>query len=818
MPRLWIDIRYGWRAYSRTPGVTLVAILAIALGIGANTALFSYASALFLRPLAAAEPDRLVSLFHAGMTGGYSSFSYPDYVDLRDQNDVLSGLAAWSTIDLDIGRPAAERITGQIVSGNYFDVLGIAAIEGRVFHIDEDRTPDTHPVAVISYALWRRRYRLDPDTIGLSIPLNGRDFTIVGVAPEMFRGLELTSDPLVWVPVMMHRTAMPAFRAFGTELFGNRGTHWLDLTGRLKRGVSRDQANAALRVIADRQSAANPDTNKDWTIATIPAQDGRLGPPVTRDVVRLTWLLLAVVGLVLVIVCANVANLLLARAVARQKEIGVRLAIGAARGHVIQQMLTESVLLATMGGAAGIGLAAVAMALLPSIDVTASLPGLDPHLDVRVLVFAVVLTSLTGLAFGFAPALLASSIGVVAALKPGTPAAAGSRRSPLRYALVVVQVAMCMVLLTGAGLMLRTLLNLRSLPLGFDPSHLWIATVDLTQKGLTSETGGPLQAELLDRAHALPGAIGVSLGFITPFSGRRMANDIFWIPPGGGEQRRRDNVDMNVVGPEYFSVMKIPLLRGRSFADGDRSGAMDVAIVNRAMADRLWPGADAIGQHVWSWNPRGSDRELVVVGVVENGRYYRSWRSEARSFLFVPAGQWYQGNMALHVRGAGLGANDLRHAIGAITPDVPAPTIVRATDAMAGAMALEQTGTRLLAAFGLIALAIAGIGIYSAVAFTAGERTTEIGIRMALGARRSAVLGSVILTALKPLLVGVAIGWLAAIGLTRLIATLLFDVRPGDPATYAMVGVTLIGAGVAASYVPARRATKADPLQALRAG
>ena len=816
MARLWMDVRFGWRAYRQTPGVTVVALTAIALGVGANAALFSFANALFWQPLAVAQPARLISLFHLGRNaGGYSSFSYPDYVELRDQSSVLSGLAAWATIELDLGRPSVERIQAQIVSGNYFDVLGVSAAKGRMFHADDDRSPDRDAVVVISDALWRR-LGSNPNAIGQTLPLNGRDFTIVGVAPGKFRGLELASDPHAWVPLMMHRSAMPSFRAFGTELFGNRGTHWLELTGRLGRNVTLDQAIAALRTVAARQAEANPDTNKAWTITAIAAQDGRLGPPVARDVVRLTGLLWAVVGLVLVIVCANVANLLLARAVARRKEIGVRVALGAARGQVVGQMLTESVLLAGVGGAAGVALAALATALLPSMDVTASLPGLDPTLNLRVLVFATGLTAVTGVAFGLAPAFQVSSTAVVEALKPGVRVNLKSRRWPLRQALVVVQVAMSMVLLTGAALTLRTVQNLRSLPLGFEPSNLWVAAIDLTQKEHAPERGWLIQRELLDRVRARPGVDAAAWGFITPFSPRRMANDVFWIPPGDTLERRRTNVDINVVGPQYFSVMKIPILRGRTFDVGDGPATPDVAIVNRALAQRLWPDAEAMGQRLWSWNPRGADRELLVVGVAENGRYYRSWRSDARPFLFVPAEQWYQGNMALHVRGERVTAQDLRQAINAVAPDLPSLNPMPVTEAMGAAMALEQTGARVLGAFGLLALGIAGIGIYSMIAFTVGQRTHEIGIRLALGAGRATVLGSVIVTALQPVVVGVAIGWLVALGLTQLIRALLFGILPSDPQTYMVVATTLLGAGMAASYLPARRATHADPLRALR--
>jgi predicted permease len=354
------------------------------------------------------------------------------------------------------------------------------------------------------------------------------------------------------------------------------------------------------------------------------------------------------------------------------------------------------------------------------------------------------------------------------------------------------------------------------LPLGFDPAHLWITPIDLTQQDRSDEAGRAIQTDLLERVRALPGVRDAAFAFMTPFGARRMANDVFWMPPDGTGDRRRTNVDMNVVGPGYFDVMQIPLLRGRSFEAGDRSGAPDVAIVNRALAERLWPSVDPLGRMIWSWKPRGTDRGLRVVGVVENGRYYRSWRAEARPFLFLPAGQWYQGSMALHVRSASIGALDLRRVISDVAPTVPAVHPVRARDAMAASMSLEQTGARLLGAFGLLALTIAAIGIYSVVAFAVGERRYEIGVRMALGARRATVLRSMVMTALTPLLIGVAAGWLAAIGLTRLMSSLLYGVRPTDPVTYSLVAATLVGAGVLASLIPARRATRADPLQTLR--
>jgi predicted permease len=817
MAKLAMDLRYGVRAYLKTPGSTLVAVAAIALGIGANAALFSYADALFLRPLPVIEPGRLVSLFHVAETSGsYSSFSLPDFTELRDQATTLSGVAAWSNIELDLGDRSTTRVAAQIVSGNYFDVLRVSAAVGRVFHASEDQTPDAHPVVVISQTLWRRHFGADPAIVGRAVPLNGRAFTVLGVAPDAFAGLELASDPQAWVPLMMHRAAMPSFRAFGTELFGNRGTHWLELTARLAPGVPLDRAAAELRAVAGRQALANPETNKDWTIAAIPAQDGRLGPPGSHGVVRLTLLLLVVVGLVLAIVCANVANLLLARAAGRQREVAVRLAIGASRSQVIRQMLTESLLLSGAGGLVGVFLAMLASALLPSIDVTGSLPGLNPRIDGRVLLIAVGLIVLTGVASGLAPALRAAATSPVEMLKSGSKVARGSRRWSLRQSLVALQVGVTMVLMTGAALTLRTIQNLYALPLGFDPSAVWIAPVDLTQHIDVPERGRAVQRDLLDRVRSMPGVTDAAFGFMLPFRGSRMANDFFWVPPDSAPEQRRTNLDMNVVGPDYFRVMGIPVIRGRAFDATDRDGMPDAAVVNRAVADRLWPNVDPVGRTLWSWNPRGAHRELRVVGVVENGRYYRSWRTEARPFVFVPAEQWYQGDMSLHARGGSVTAGALRRAIEAAVPGLPTVVPIRLADAMSSSMAMEQTAARVLGAFGVLALAIAAIGIYSVVTFTVGRQTREIGIRMALGAGRHTVMTGVIAGALKPIVAGLVAGWLAAVALTQFITSLLFGVRPGDPVTYAVVALALAATGAAASFVPARRATRADPLQALR--
>jgi len=822
---LWQDLRFAARLYARTPGVSIVALVTLALGVGANAAIFSFADALLFRPLPIRQPDRVMALFHVarGDATSFSSFSQPDYVDFRDGTTLFDGLAARSALDIDLGEgDGLERVTGEIVSANYFDVVGVRLAAGRTFTPDEDRTPGTHPVAIISHALWQRRFGGDPRAVGGTLRVDGRAFTIIGVTPAAFRGLDVYQSPDVWVPLMMYEQVMPWMTAFGEPLFANRTTHWLDLVGRLRDGVTPTEAQAALQTIADRQAREIAATNPDWQwdVRLVPVNDARLGPPVDRPVVRLTGLLAAVVGLVLLIACANVANLLLARSLARRREIGIRLAVGAGRGVLIRQLLTESVLLSAVGGLAGVLLAGWSLQLLGALELPAMLPGLAMRLDARVLAFALALAMATGLAFGLVPALQASGVAVVPALKGGEASgAARGRRTPVRQLLVAGQVALSVVLLVATGLTLRTLGNLYAVPLGFDADRVAVASVDLGPADLTPAEGEAFQRRLLERIAALPAVEHASLMLTTPFGSGRMANDIFWDDAATGE-RRRTNVDMNVVGPGFFPAMGIRLVRGRTFTWDDREGAPGVTVVNEALARRLWPDEDPVGRRIWFWNPRGADAPLEVVGVVADGRYYRGWRSADQPFLFLPSGQMYFPTMALVVRGragTGLTLADVRREMRALDPRPLVVWFRTARAAMADAIAMERMGAKLLSLFGLLALTLAAVGIYGVVSFAVTERTREMGVRMALGAARAEILRLMLARSLRPVLAGIVTGAVAALALTRFIASLLFGVGPADPVTFGAVAVALVLVGLVASYVPARRATRVDPVAALRA-
>jgi predicted permease len=817
------DVRHGFRSLFRTPGVSLIAIATIALAIGANTAIFSLADALLLRPLPVPEPDRLVALFHVTTEGrpSYSSFSIPDYEEIRDEATVFAGLAASSSVRMDLGVGAgAAPVDGAIVSGNWFSVLGVTPVAGRAFLPEEDETPGTHPVVVLSEGLWRRRFGAEPDRIGGAVVLNGRRFTVVGVMPDAVNDVRLQARAEFWVPLMMHDVVLPDFRIFGVELYGNRGTHWVDLVGRLREGETLERARTVLGAIARRQAQANPETNGEWSIAALPAGGARLGPPTERKLVRLTGLLAAVVGMVLLIACANVANLLLVKAAPRRKEMGVRLAIGAGRGRLIRYLLTEALVLSALGGALGVALAFGAQHLFATLGTMTGLPGLVLRLDVRVLAFATGLALFTGVVFGLAPALHASAVDLAPMMKDAglsTPARRGGL--PLRPLLVAAQIGICVVLLVGAGLTLRTLWNLRTVPLGFASRNVATATLDLSKAGYDEARARVFYDELEARVRALPGVESAGLALITPFSARRMANDIFWERPGSTAARDRTNVDMNIVDTDWFATMEVPIVRGRGFAAADDAGAPRVAIVNESMAAHLWPGADPVGRTVWSWNPNGEDDALRIVGVVRDGRYYRGWRSGGQPFLFLPLAQQHQTAVSLHVRGATPRVptpDQIRRVVAALDPALPPPNFRRLRDAMSESIAVERTGALSLALFGLLALVIATIGVYGVVSFSVTERVHEIGLRMALGADPGRVRRDVISASTRPVLAGTALGMVAALALSRAVTSLLFGVQPGDPATFTAVAIVLVAAAALAGWVPARRATRIDPLLALK--
>ena len=816
------DVRYGVKMLRRQPGFTMAAVLTIGLGVGVNTVMFSYADALLFRPLPLERPGDLVTLFHTLVEDpeNYSSFSYPDYLDLREGNDVLEGLAAYGEVSMKRDDdPGNRRVRGEIVSGNYLALLGVRPLLGRFFVPEEDRSPGTHPVIVIGERFWRRSLQADPDVVGSSIRLNGQAFTIIGVAPGSFKGLDVYATPDFWVPLMMHHAAMPSFKAFGIELFDNRGTHWLSLVGRLRQGVTVEEAQIVFWTLAEWQGSAYPETNRDWSIRVVPAMEARAGFPRGNAVLHLSGLLAAVAGLVLLMACANVASLLLTRALSRSVEMGIRGSLGATRGRLIRQMLTENVVIAALAAVFALLLALWTPALLRAMEVDRFLPGLDARVDLRVLLFALVLSSGSTLLFGLLPSLKASATDLMNALRslsgPGRSFRPGRIRA--QRALVGLQIALSLLLMAGAGLMLRTLANLRHLELGFDEKNLLVVPISDKEEDTPLPDRVLLYISARASVERLAGVSSAGLGLITPFGPRRMAGDIMWERADG--ERLRTNIAMNVVDGAYFEAMSIPLLRGRTFSGNDREETGGVAIVNRALAERLWGNEDPIGQRIYLWNPRGANRPVKVVGVVADGRYYRSWKRDHLPFLFLPVTQKPQRNMSLYLRINGA-APDIRQAVrrrlSETVDNIELGPIRPMTDAIGDALRMERMGARILSLIGLLAVMLAAVGVHGVVAFSVNQRRREIGIRLALGATRGAVIWQEIRGLGSSVAAGITMGLLGAFATTRLLTSLLFGVRPMDPLTLFAVLAIVGSVALLAAYLPARAASRVDPLAVLK--
>ena len=822
---MWRDVRYGARMLANSPGFTLIVVLTLALGIGANGTIFSLVNALLLRPLPVDKPDQLTAVYTSDFSSGdYGGSSYPDYVDFRDRNDVLEGLVAYQPRPFSLSvNNVTERAFGEVVSGNYFSVLGVKLALGRGFLPEEDRVPGTHPVVVISHQLWRGRYGGDPGVIGRSLTLNGHPFTIVGVAAENYSGLIRGIGETLWVPAMMTDQVSPGRRSLTSR--GDRG--WL-LMGRLREGVTIGQARAAFRLIAEHLYRAWP---REWAnirqesraISLLPESEARVMPQFRLPLALFMALLMAVVGLVLLISCANVANLLLARAAGRRKEIAVRLSLGAGRGRLIRQLLTESLLLAAAGGAAGL-----LLAVWGSEALLALVPGRLPRaaeaaLDGRVLGFTLAASLLTGILFGLAPALQASKPDLTAALKEGgRSVGAGRRASRTRSALIVAQVATAFVLLVGAGLLVNSLLRLQRIEPGFDPERMLSFRVSLPP----AKYSEPQQIEsfyqgLLTRVGALPGVTAVSATSALPLSGQNsvvgFAVEGVPTPP---QTPFPHTSGLRVVRPGYFGTMGIRLLQGRDFDARDTLRSTPVTIINEALARRHFPNQNPIGRRI---NPSFGvdDRGILfreIIGVVGDVRH-SSLREEAGPESYVAHAQAPFNTITVVAR-AGNDPRALtaavRGEVRTLDPDLPVFAVRTLEEYLATAVAQPRFGALLLSIFAGVALLLTAVGLYGVISYGVEQRRHEIGVRMALGARARDVLGLVMRQGVALAAAGIGLGLVAAAALTRVMASFLFGVGATDPATFALIALLLGLVALAASYVPALRAARVDPLDALR--
>jgi predicted permease len=805
------DARYGLRRLAANPVFTVVALLSLTLGIGANTAIFSLVNSLFLRPLPVERPHELVSFQNKARAGswGFLAFSYPNYRDLRDRNDVLAGLVGYRFAPLAVSHDGVSaKVWGYVVTGNYFDVLGVRASAGRTITPDDDRLPGAHPVAVISHRCWQKSYAADPGVVGRTLLVNGRSFTIVGVAPEGFFGTQLGIAPDFWFPM-----AMQAEIEMGTPWLEARDVEIVMLQGRLKPGVSLAAAETALNAIALQLEREYPEINEGKRIALAPP--GLMGTPLRRSASSFAAILMAVVAFAQLLACTNLANLLLARTAERRAEIALRLSLGASRPRLVRQLMTESMLLAVFGGLGGVLLAAWLLRLFARVELPIDFPFLlELHLDYRVLGFTALVALLTGVAFGLLPALQTTNVSLFSTVKADS-AVGGARRTWLKSGLIVFQVALSLVLLAAGGLMLRALQRAQTLTIGLDPKSAVEVAFDLRLAGYDTEGARELRRRALERVRALPGVRAAGTIDLAPIDLHFGRAPVFveGRPPERITSAPRAMTSR--VSPGYLAAMGVRLLRGRDFDERDDERAPRVAIVNETFARGFWPGQDAIGKRFRQGSP--ASPLLEVVGVVEDGKY-ASLAESPQPYVCRPVDQAYAGATSLIVRTD----SDPQRALAALRQEVQAldpamPLSVRLlTDKMALPLLPARVAAAVLGGFGLLALALAAIGIYGVMSCAVAARTREIGIRIALGANAGDVLRQTLRQGLKLALVGVAIGTTAALGLSRLMRSLLFGVSASDPSIYLGVAALLLGAALLACYVPARRATQIDPAAALR--
>jgi macrolide transport system ATP-binding/permease protein len=820
MTTFFKDVRFGLRVLWKGKGFTAVAVLTLALGIGVNTAIFSGVNAFVLRPLTGVgEPERVVALFEASKEGrgGYNDFSYPDYKDYLARTDVFEGVLAHDLVQAVIGteRERTGVDWGQMVTGNFFDVLKVKMRLGRGFLPEEDATPNTHPVVVISHDLWRTRFDSDTSIVGKVVQLNGHPFTVVGVAGQEFAGAKWAIGMKFWVPLMMKQQVTGGTNDWQTT----RGNHWLELMGRLKPGVTREQAASALTAVATRLEQEYPEArNKNVQVLVMDEREGRWGD--LGGVVRLSsGLALLLVGLVLLVACANVANMMLARSVARRREMGIRLALGAGRVRVVRQLLTESVILALMGGALGMLLSFwMTDALTSFFPVIAYQIVLDVSPDSRALAFTLAVSVLTGLVFGLAPALEATRTDLIPVLKGEAGHGGRPRRLSVRNALVVLQVAVSIVVLVAAALFVQSFRNAKSIDPGFLTRDAVLVSVNPGLFGYTKEQGRDFYRRLSERVRAMPGV--ESAAFVDWMPLGDSSND--WgpvypaekgVPPPG------EGLDAyaQTVGPGYLKTMNIQLVEGRDFDEREREGVTpESIIINETLARRLWPGEGAVGKRMGLG--RKIEDALQVVGVVRDSKV-RTLGEASRNLMYVSVDQTYRGGMTLVVRTPGEGGGvveGVRQAVKEIDPRMPLYRVMTIEQHLTWAFWAQNMAASLAAAFGLLALVLAAVGLYGVVSYTVARRTHEIGIRVALGAQARDVLRIVLRQGMALTLAGLAVGLAAALALARLLASLLYGVSPGDPATYILVALVLACVALVACLVPARRATKVDPMEALR--
>lgn len=799
------DLRFALRILLKNPGFTIVAVIALALGIGANTAIFSVVNTVLLRPLPYKDPERLVMVWEDASKTGYprDTPAAGNYSDWRDQNQVFEGMAAFSDESFNLtGAGDPERLEGIRVSANLFPLLGVEPQVGRVFTAAEDQ-PNSQRVVLLSYGLWQRRFGGDPNIAGKPLTLNGESYVVVGVMPARFQFP--TSDNQLWVPI-----------AFTAQEAADREIKFLEVVARLKPGITLEQAQADMSTIAGRLQQQYPETNVDIGAAVTSLHEHLVG-----DIKPALLILLGAVGLVLLIACANVASLLLARAAVRQKEIAVRVALGARRLRLIRQFLTESLLLSTLGGVVGLAVAYIGLVLLKTFIPEDILQASEISIDLKVLGFTLFVSVATGLIFGLAPAIQALRFKQSETLKEGgRDAATGGSGKRLRSLLVTAEVAISLVLLIAAGLLINSFVRLRNVDPGFRSDNLLTMRIAMPlSKYLDRPRRIGFYHDLLQRVQSLAGVRSVAITSNLPLyrQGNSMSVRIHGrpeLPPA-----QQPVVVTRIVSPAYFDTMTIPVLNGRKFTDRDVDTTPRVALISETMARTFWPGEDPVGKRFGIGEIESDQSWINIIGVVKDVRQLELTADpKPQAYLpYLQFGFFEPRDLVVKtdVDPVSLAAT-VRKAVWEIDKDQPVSNTQTMEAILADSIARQRFSMVLLAIFAGVALVLAGVGIYGVMSYSVAQRTREIGIRMALGAQTAAVLKLALAYGMKLVIIGVAIGLVAAFALTRLMSTLLFGVTATDPITFTLISLLLIGVAALASYIPARRATKVNPIIALR--
>jgi putative ABC transport system permease protein len=816
------DLRYGARMLLKNSGFMVVAVITLSLGVAANTAVFTLVNAALFKPMPVREPERLVALYTTDPNSRFpGNFSFPDYRDYRDHNEVFSDLFVHLGVNVSLreSRGKAELIWGELVTSNYFTGLGVAPELGRMLAPADETAQGAPPIVVLNHSFWKRRFGGDPGVVGRVVKLNGFDFTIIGVAREGFSGTRfLGYIPDVWIPLMIYARLVPD----SEHMLEDRGFMAFNVNGRLKPGVTIAQATAAMDVRARQLAQAYPRTNTNIGVGMVPGSS-KTNPVIARMgfLPIVAGLIMGLVSLVLLVACANVANLLLAQASTRRREIAIRLALGASRWRLIRQLLTETMMLSVAGGALGLLLASWATEIVPMFDPELDFATMnykyDLSLDYRILGFTLLVSILTGVIFGLAPALEASKPDLVTTLKgEATAALSGRRRFSLRDLLVVSQVALSLMLLVCAGLFVKSMRNAQELNPGFETKRILLSSVNVSLFDYSETKGRNFYKQALERIRALPDVEAASLAAPLPLDAYTSGGSVViegYIPR---DENERIAINHSIVGHDYFQTMNTPIVEGRAFTDRDNERAPRVVIVNETMARHYWPNQNPIGKRIHLDDAQSP--ALEVVGVAKDGKYLFLGEPPTE-YLFLPFQQNYRGQMTLIARAAGRPeavAASIRQEVANIDGELPVYSVKTMPKFLDRLLNGPKSVAVMVSIFGVIALLMAAVGLYGVISYLVAQRMREIGIRMALGANAADVLRLIVQQGMRLAMVGVAIGVTAAAALAQLMKSLLYGVSGADPTVFVVVSLTLVAATLLACYLPARRATKVDPMIALR--